>query len=95
MNREEFKKLYPDLDEKFVSPKDFHKPIKVLDPYDLITKVEKKMSENINEEIKYLLNSHHELIKAIRQTNKGLEEMNILIRGLIAVLRKEDIEDEI
>lgn len=50
--------------------------------------------ENINEEIKYLLNSHHELIKAIKATNSGLKEMNLGIRGLIQVLMEKEIIDE-
>ncbi len=46
-----------------------------------------------NEDIRFLLNSHHELIKTIQKTNRGLEEMNLLMRGLIDVLRTK--EDEI
>lgn len=41
---------------------------------------------SIEKEIKYLLNSHQELIEAIQQTNKGIQEMNIATRELISAL---------
>ena len=47
--------------------------------------------DDLKNNIKYLLNSHHELIKVLQKQNRGLEEMNILIRGLIsAILEKKD-----
>ena len=38
MDKEEFRKLYPAVEEGEVSPEDFHKPITIPDPYDLIPK---------------------------------------------------------
>lgn len=43
--------------------------------------------EDMKKEFKFLLNSHHELIKAMKKNNDGLMEMNILMRGLISLLR--------
>jgi len=43
---------------------------------------------NLQEEMKYLLNSHHELIKVMKRNNDGLQEMNILLRGLISYLKE-------
>jgi len=48
--------------------------------------------DDLKNNIKYLLNSHHELIKALQKNNKGLEEMNILIRGLIAAILEKKYE---
>lgn len=45
---------------------------------------------NLEEEIRYLLNSHHELIKAIQRSNEGLMEMNLLLRGLISYLNTRE-----
>lgn len=38
MTRDEFKKLYPDVEGSEVSPEEFHKPIVLTDPADLIPK---------------------------------------------------------
>lgn len=36
MTRDEFEKLYPSIDEdkKYVSPEEFHKTIKIIDPFE-------------------------------------------------------------
>lgn len=38
MDKKEFRKLYPDVEEGEVSPEEFHKTIAVTNPYDLIPK---------------------------------------------------------
>lgn len=54
------------------------------------------MSEitEMKEEIKYLLNSHHVLIKALQDNNKGLMEMNILLRGLMSLLAENKVNQD-
>ncbi len=49
-----------------------------------------------NEEVKYLLNSHHELILALKKMNNGLEEMNLLMREFGKRMRNmSDNKDEL
>ncbi len=45
----------------------------------------------IKKSISFLLNSHEELIKAMQINNKGLMEMNILIRGLMSLLAENKV----
>lgn len=65
----------------------------------LLNRLERKsntMTNEIDDEIKYLLNSHHELILnikksiiAVEHSNAGLLEMNILIRELISEIKEK------
>jgi hypothetical protein len=47
----------------------------------------------IKQEIQFLLNSHHELIKAINKQNVAIMETNIILRGMIFYI-KEFVEME-
>ncbi len=47
-----------------------------------------KEPPEIQKEINYLLNSHHELIIALKKNNDGLQEMNLLMRDLIQAINR-------
>lgn len=47
--------------------------------------------EEINKDLKYLLKSHYELIKTLKKSNEGLQEMNLLMIILIDMLKKKEI----
>ncbi len=47
-----------------------------------------KSLEDLEKNVKYLLNSHHEMILAMKKNNDGLMEMNIFLRGLISYLNE-------
>lgn len=47
------------------------------------------MNENeLKKDMEYLLKSHGELIKALQENNRGIHEMNIILRQLVTILYK-------
>lgn len=85
MDREEFKKLYPDIDEaEFISPSAFHKDIECRDIANLIDDLSFYQDANLTTEDQKIVESCINKLMDIKEIILNLRQSKLLIeKGII------------